>query len=102
MEIVNAVYELIPELPEDEKYGMRTQMARCAISIPANIAEGSAKKSEKDYARFIEISLVSAFELETHSLIVKQRSWVDGEKIEALLGMIKQEQRMLAGFMEKL
>lgn len=75
MEIVDDVYDLAPFLPSEEKFGMKSQMTRSAIGIPANIAEGSAKKSQKDYCRFIEIALGSAFELETHLRIVEKRKW---------------------------
>ena len=56
-------------LPPDEKFGLSIQMHKAGISIPSNIAEGSSRKSQKDYYRFIEIALGSAFELETQVLI---------------------------------
>ena len=102
MDIVDKVYEMAPSLPSDERFGIRSQMTRCAVSIPANIAEGSAKTSQKDYARYNEISLGSAFELETHLLIVKRREWSEKEKVSELLVMINNEQKMLASFIDKL
>jgi four helix bundle protein len=102
MDIVDKVYDLVPELPGEEKYGMRAQISRSAVSIPANIAEGSSRRSEKEYFRFVEISLGSAFELETHSLVIQRRKWIDEERIGSLLDMIKAEQRMLVKFIEKL
>lgn len=101
MSIVDKVYDIIPYLPVEEKFGMRSQMTRSATAIPANIAEGSAKRSEKDYIRFVEISFGSAFELETHLLIVQKRKWVNEKIIVELLGMIKIEQKMLAKFIDK-
>jgi four helix bundle protein len=80
---------------------MRSQMTRSAISIPSNIAEGSAKTSQKDYARYLEISLGSVFELETHSLVVQRRKWVDDKQMEELLGLIRREQQMLQSFLKK-
>ena len=68
MTIVDEVYTAATLLPSEERYGIRAQITRCAI--PTNIAEGSAKKSEKDYKRYTEIALGSAFELETHLLII--------------------------------
>lgn len=102
MDIVDAVYDLLSKLPAEEKYGMKAQITRSAVSIPANIAEGSAKKSEKDYCRYMEISLGSAFELKTHALIIQKRKWVASDAIASLLDMIKSEQRMLMRFIEKL
>ena len=102
MDIVDRVYEIIPSLPSDERFGIRSQMSRCAISIPGNIAEGSSKASKKDYSRYSEISLGSAFELETHLLIVQWRKWVEEGKVSELLVMINNEQKMLASFIDKL
>lgn len=102
MDIVNKVYDLVATLPKDERFGMIPQMTRSAISISANIAEGSAKRSAKDYLRYVGIAEGSAFELETHSLIVQQRKWTDEQLIEELLNMIRREQSMLSKFIEKL
>ena len=101
MEIVDKVYDIVPQLPSDEKYGMRSQMTRSAISIPGNIAEGSAKTSEKDYKRYMEISLGSSFELETHLLVVQRRKWVEEKLIADLLVMVNREQKMLQSFIKK-
>ncbi len=57
IEIVVAAYKLAKQLPDEEKYGLRSQITRCAVSIPSNIAEGSAKTSRKDYKNYLETSL---------------------------------------------
>ena len=101
MEIVDK-YDLVPMLPQEEKYGLRSQMTRSAVSIPSNIAEGSAKRSEKEYIKYIEISQGSAFELETHTLSVQRRNWVDEKLILELLEMVRREQKMIVKFIEKL
>ncbi len=54
MEIVDKTYDLISFLPVEEKYGIRSQLTRSAVSIPANIAEGSAKRSTKEYIKYID------------------------------------------------
>ncbi len=101
MIIVDKVYDIIPFLPVEEKFGMRSQITRSATAIPANIPEGSAKRSEKDYTRYVEISFGSAFELETHLLVVQKRKWVEEKMIVELLDIIKTEQKMLAKFIDK-
>jgi four helix bundle protein len=63
MELVTFVYKVSKEFPVEEKYGLTSQITRSAISIPSNIAEGSSRFSERDYFRFLEIALGSAFEL---------------------------------------
>lgn len=102
MQIVDKVYDIVPFLPDEEKFGLRLQMTKSATSIPSNIAEGSAKRSQKDYLRFVEISLASLFELETHSLVVQNRGWTKPESISELLVLIEKEQKMISKFMDKL
>lgn len=62
-------FKLTGSFPKEEKYGITSQITKAAVSIPSNVAEGSSRSSEKDYNRFVEISLGSTFELETQLLI---------------------------------
>src|SRR5688500_5552970 len=71
-------FKLTSTYPKEEKYGITSQITKAAVSIPSNIAEGSSRSSEKDYNRFIEISLGSTFELETQLLIAEAVN--DGDK----------------------
>jgi four helix bundle protein len=102
MRIVSSVYKVAKFFPAEEKYGMRSQTTRCAVSIPTNIAEGSAKKSQKEYQYYIETSLGSSFELETNLLIVQEQGWFPDEVISELLTMTIEEQRMLSAFIKRL
>lgn len=70
--LVKKIYELTSQLPEREKYGLISQMNRCSVSIPSNIAEGCSKDSQKDFIRYLQMSLGSAFELETQLEICKE------------------------------
>ena len=70
LEIALASYELVQAFPKEERYGLSSQITRAAVSIPSNIAEGSSRGSEKDYNRFLEISLGSCFELETQLRLI--------------------------------
>lgn len=63
------IYLLTNSLPQDEKFGLISQIRRCVISIPSNIAEGAAKDSQKDFLRYLQISLGSCFELESHLIL---------------------------------
>ncbi|MCO5298236.1 MAG: four helix bundle protein [Fimbriimonadaceae bacterium] len=65
MDLAVSVYEITKLLPKDEQFGLCSQMQRAAVSIPSNIAEGNARGSRKEYARFISIAIGSLSELTT-------------------------------------
>jgi four helix bundle protein len=102
MEIVKQVYQLTSEFPELEKFGLRTQMNRAAVSIPSNIAEGSAKRSDKEYIKYLEVSLGSAYELETQVLIASEVSFGKEQLRESLLKELDEEQKMIQSFIRKI
>ena len=83
--LVKEVYLIVETLPDSEKFGLIPQIKRCSISIPSNIAEGSAKDSQKDFVRFLQISLGSAFELETQLEICHQLSFINEKVINKLV-----------------
>jgi four helix bundle protein len=100
MEIVLTTYKLANQLPQEEKYGLRSQITRCAVSIPSNIAEGSAKGSNKDCKKYLEMSLGSKHELETQVLIIEMLKLGDSHVIEMLLNGLDEEQKMLQSFIK--
>lgn len=81
IELVKVVYQLTDSLPEREKFGLIPQMNKCSVSIPSNIAEGCAKDSQKDFVRFLQISLGSAFELETQMEICVKLDFITKESM---------------------
>jgi four helix bundle protein len=95
-------YKLVDTFPKTEKYSLSQQITRAAVSIPSNIAEGSSRTSEKDYNRFLEISLGSSFELETQYLIAKALNFGDPQLITDGLQMLDEEQKMVMSFMTRL
>jgi four helix bundle protein len=102
MDIVTLVYKVVKYLPDEERFGLRYQMTKSGVSIPSNIAEGSAKRSQKDYLRYVEIALGSAYELETQALVVESQGWVPVKMKDDLLDLIRREQQMVSRFMDKL
>ena len=95
-------YQFAETLPREDKYAIVQQMTKASVSISSNIAEGSSRKSEKDYSRFIEISLGSTFELETQIIIAEKLHKGDQQLLQELKTEITDEQKMLAGFQQKL
>lgn len=75
IEIVDDVYSIIGEFPKDEKFGLISQISRCSVSIPSNIAEGSSR-TDKSFSHFIDIALGSSFELETQLIIAYKRNYI--------------------------
>ncbi len=100
-EIAVNTYKSTETFPKTEKYSLAQQLTRAAVSISSNIAEGSSRRNEKDYTRFIEISLGSSFELETQLLIAKAVNFGDAVLIDNTLGKIDEEQKMLIAFANK-
>ena len=102
MSLVTEIYQLTNSFPSEERFGLISQMQRAAVSIPTNIAEGSAKSSNKDFARFLEISIGSALELETELIIASNLDYLNSEVFDSLVEKITEIQRMINGFKNKL
>ncbi|MBN1493541.1 MAG: four helix bundle protein [Candidatus Omnitrophica bacterium] len=95
IELVSDIYVLVKAFPDDEKFGMISQMRRAAVSIPANIAEGAGRQSKKEFAQFLYVALGSLAELDTHIVIAQKQGYVkDAFKIEQEITDIK---KMLNG-----
>lgn len=101
-EIAIKSYKLTGSFPKEEKYAITSQITRAAVSIPSNVAEGSSRSSDKNYNRFIEISLGSSFELETQLLISQALNFGEKNLTDEILKDVDEEQKMLMGFMNKL
>jgi len=102
IELVKLSYKLTEQLPTTEKFNLVSQINRAAISIPSNIAEGSSRRSERDYFRFLEIALGSCFELETQLLILIELELVASEVVDQILMEIRPEQQMISSLAHKL
>lgn len=99
MKIVKSTYQISKGLPSDEKFGLISQIQRCSVSIPSNIAEGSGRSTEKDFAKFINISLSSSYELETQLILIND---LYNLEIEVLIKDINELQKMIIGFRRSL
>lgn len=88
IELVTLVYKETKNLPDDEKFGLVSQIRRSVISIPSNIAEGCGRQSGKDTLRFIDISLGSLAELETQIIICEKLEYLSNQEIYNLINKV--------------
>lgn len=95
MDFVEDIYKVTKQFPDDEKFGLTSQTRRSVISIPSNIAEGAARKNDKEFIPFLYIALGSLSELETQCLIAVRLDYIKEEG--ELLNKIIEIKRMILG-----
>ena len=93
MDIVEEVYKIAALLPSEEKYGLKSQIQRAAISIPSNIAEGCSRRSDQAFIQFLEYAEGSAFEIDTQMLAAIRLKMLDKETAAQLMSMLEEEKR---------
>jgi four helix bundle protein len=97
IEFVIDVYRATESFPKDERFGLTSQLRRAAVSIPANIAEGAGRKSDKEFGYFLSNSQGSASEVETELLIASRLNYLEEPKYLALRSSLDDIGRMLTG-----
>jgi four helix bundle protein len=97
-----AVYKATTIFPRDEQYGLTSQLRRACASVPANIAEGCGRGSDAECARFLQIAMGSASELEYHLLLARDLNLLRQVEYESLDREITDVKRMLTAFIQKL
>jgi len=102
IEIVTDVYKTTDSFPKRELYGLASQMRRCSVSIPSNIAEGFNRFHDKEYKRFLYIALGSCAELETQIEIAVKLTYIDEQRRAYFLEKLDHESRMLRNLIKKL
>jgi four helix bundle protein len=95
MDVAEGVYELVRHFPRQEEYRLTSQLVRAAVSVPANIAEGHARNTRKDYAHFISMARGSAAELETLLLLAGRAKFASEQQVAGLLEEVERVSRML-------
>ncbi len=102
IEIVTQIYKLSEQLPDTEKFGLKSQIQRAAVSIPSNIAEGASRNSEVEFKRFLEIAIGSSFELETQLLIIENLTMINSDVLKDIFILISSEQKMINSLISKI
>lgn len=102
MQLASEIYAQTEIFPKSEEFGLKSQIRRCAVSVPSNIAEGSSRTSNKDFNRFLEISLGSLYELQTQLLIASDRKFINNVISNNIENQIIELQKMISGFQKTL
>jgi four helix bundle protein len=97
MLLAKRVYRLTASLPEEERFGLTSQMRRAAVSVPSNIAEGHARNTSAEMIRFCNIALGSIAEIETQLLLAADLGFAEATEVEEVLKLADETGRMLHG-----
>ena len=102
VDIANRVYSDTRTFPTEERFGLTSQMRRASVSISSNIAEGSSRSSDKDFAHFVEIGYGSLMEVISQSHIAHHQSFLAEAALSTLYKEGEELARMLSGLKGKL
>ena len=97
-DLASYIYQITASFPVTEQYGIVSQMRRCAVSIPSNIAEGSGRQHEKETLHFLSISRGSLYELETQIYISSDLNFISEDICENCLNKIENLGKLINGF----
>jgi len=101
MKLVTSCYSISCSFPKEEQFGLTSQIRRCSVSIPSNISEGYGRGTNKDYHRFLKISLGSLFEFQTQIEIAYNLQYIKEENFNQLYEDSRELERMLTAFINK-
>jgi len=100
MELAKQIYHLTGSMPEEERFGLTSQMRRAAVSVPSNIAEGYGRGSRTEYARYLRIARGSLMELQTQILLAEQLMLI--EVLDQCMKLLAETDRVLQGLIRSL
>ena len=96
------IYLLLDTFPEDERFGLTSQIKRATISITSNIAEGSGRYTKKDFTRFLDIALGSCYEVENQLILSSDLDFIKEEVLIELISTINEIEKMLIGLIKSI
>lgn len=98
IQLVKEIYLVTENLPSQERYGIISQIRRCAVSIPSNIAEGAGRNNPKEFYHFLGIAMGSCYELETQLILLIELNFETEQNIQPLLELLTEIQKMIYKF----
>lgn len=98
IKLASVVYEITKSFPIEEKCALTSQVKRTVVSISSNIAEGSGRKTKKDFSHFLDMALGSAFELESEILVAIELEFISKEQCIELLVSLDEVEKLIIGF----
>lgn len=101
-ELVSVIYEQTQDFPQDERFGLTSQIRRSAVSVPSNIAEGYGRGSAPDYLRFLRIARGSLFEVETQIILAFDLGYVSLDESERIRQKVDEVARPLSGLVRSI
>jgi len=100
--LVKAVYKVSKQLPKEELYGLTSQIRRAAVSVPANIAEGAGRGTDRDFCHFLDIARGSLFELETLLILSNDLEYISDIELNSVSDSLNEIIRMMISFQNRL
>ena len=100
--LVASIYEISAHFPDDERFGLTSQIRRCAVSVPSNIAEGYGRGASADYVRFLRIARGSLFEIETQLILACDLEYISESDLNGLNEIISETARPLSGLIRSI
>ena len=98
MDLAETIYQVVNNFPKEEKFGLSSQLKRCAVSVPSNISEGAGRGSNKQFKQFIEISMGSCNEVQTQLELAFRFSYIKKEVLDKLINETTQVYKMMLAF----
>lgn len=102
MDLVTEIYKVTAEFPKEELFGLTNQLRRGAVSIPSNIAEGSARQHNKEFIQFLNVANGSCAEIETQLIIAKNLNLISENTLKLLIEKITNIRNMLIGLIKSI
>ena len=99
--MVKEVYMIPSKFPATERYNLIAQMRSCSVSVMPNIAEGAGRGTDADFARFLDMSLGSAYELESQLIVSSDLDYLSQEVFDGIIDKVSEIQKMLIGLINK-